>query len=58
MDGLNPELMRGSLELMVLSVLSDGSKYGYLIQQPEIRMNEQSRIAQEMSAPLRELLTV
>lgn len=33
MDGLNPELMRGSLELMVLSVLSDGSKYGYLIQQ-------------------------
>lgn len=33
MDGLNPELMRGSLEQMVLSVLSDGSKYGYLIQQ-------------------------
>jgi DNA-binding PadR family transcriptional regulator len=33
MDGLNPELMRGSLELMVLSVLSDSSKYGYLIQQ-------------------------
>lgn len=33
MDGLNPELMRGSLELMVLSVLSGGSKYGYLIQQ-------------------------
>ncbi|NQV26847.1 MAG: helix-turn-helix transcriptional regulator [Rhodopirellula sp.] len=33
MDGLNPELMRGSLELMVLSVLADGSKYGYLIQQ-------------------------
>lgn len=32
MDGLNPELMRGSLELMVLSVLADGSKYGYLIQ--------------------------
>lgn len=33
MSHLNPELMRGSLELMVLSVLSDGSKYGYLIQQ-------------------------
>jgi PadR family transcriptional regulator len=26
------ELMRGSLDLMVLSVLADGSKYGYLIQ--------------------------
>ena len=33
MDGLNPELMRGSLDLMVLTALSDGSKYGYLIQQ-------------------------
>jgi DNA-binding PadR family transcriptional regulator len=33
MSGLNTELMRGSLHLMVLSVLSDGSKYGYLIQQ-------------------------
>ena len=33
MDGLNPELMRGSLDLMVLSVLADGAKYGYLIQQ-------------------------
>ena len=27
------ELMRGSLDLMILSVLADGSKYGYLIQQ-------------------------
>jgi DNA-binding PadR family transcriptional regulator len=27
------ELMRGSLDLMVLSVLADGPKYGYLIQQ-------------------------
>lgn len=26
------DLMRGSLELMVLSALSDGAKYGYLIQ--------------------------
>ena len=33
MDGLNPELMRGSLDLMVLTALSDGPKYGYLIQQ-------------------------
>ena len=30
------ELLRGSLDLMVLSVLADGSKYGYLIQR-EIR---------------------
>lgn len=28
----SPELMRGSLDLMVLSVLAEGSKYGYLIQ--------------------------
>lgn len=33
MEPLSPELLRGSLELMVLSVLSDGPKYGYLIQQ-------------------------
>ncbi len=26
------ELLRGSLDLMVLSVLADGAKYGYLIQ--------------------------
>lgn len=29
---LNPELMRGSLDLMVLSVLAAGPKYGYLVQ--------------------------
>lgn len=33
MSSLNPELVRGSLDLMILSVLSDGSQYGYLIQQ-------------------------
>ncbi len=30
---LSPELLRGSLDLMVLSVLADEPKYGYLIQQ-------------------------
>ena len=39
MDALNPELVRGSIELMVLSSLSDGAKYGYLIQQ---RLRESS----------------
>jgi len=33
METLSPELLRGSLELMVLSVLADEPKYGYLIQQ-------------------------
>lgn len=33
MTSLNPELVRGSLDLMILSVLSDGAQYGYLIQQ-------------------------
>ena len=33
MSKFNPELMRGSLDLMVLSVLASGSKYGYLLQQ-------------------------
>jgi PadR family transcriptional regulator, regulatory protein PadR len=32
MARLNPELMRGSLDLMVLSVLAAGPKYGYLVQ--------------------------
>lgn len=32
MDAINPELLRGSLELMVLSTLSGGKRYGYLIQ--------------------------
>jgi PadR family transcriptional regulator PadR len=33
MAKLNPELMRGSLDLVVLTVLSGGKKYGYLLQQ-------------------------
>ena len=33
MEPLSPDLLRGSLELMVLSVLADGPRYGYLIQQ-------------------------
>jgi transcriptional regulator len=32
MDGFDSELWRGSLEMMVLSTLADGPKYGYLIQ--------------------------
>ena len=43
MPGLNPELMRGSLDLMVLSVLADGAKYGYLIQQ-RLRQSSQERV--------------
>ncbi len=39
METLNPELVRGSIDLMVLSVLADGPKYGYLIQQ---RLRESS----------------
>jgi PadR family transcriptional regulator, regulatory protein PadR len=31
-EKFNRELLRGSLDLMVLSVLADGAKYGYLIQ--------------------------
>ena len=33
MAKFNPELMRGSLDLMVLSILASGPKYGYLLQQ-------------------------
>jgi DNA-binding PadR family transcriptional regulator len=33
MAKLNPELMRGSLDLVVLTVLSGGRRYGYLLQQ-------------------------
>ena len=33
MTAIHPELVRGSLDLMILSALADGSKYGYLIQQ-------------------------
>jgi len=40
MEPLSPDLLRGSLELMVLSVLADGPKYGYAIQQ---RLRETSR---------------
>lgn len=31
-DVINPELLRGSFELIVLSTLASGKKYGYLIQ--------------------------
>jgi PadR family transcriptional regulator PadR len=37
---MNRELLRGSLELMVLSTLRDGAKYGYLIQK---RLNDVGR---------------
>ena len=30
---INSELIRGSLDLMILSVLADSPKYGYLLQQ-------------------------
>lgn len=33
MDRFSAELMRGSLDLMVLSVLTQGSQYGYSLQQ-------------------------
>ncbi|MEW4528148.1 helix-turn-helix transcriptional regulator [Maioricimonas sp. JC845] len=39
MDAFSTELLRGSLDLMVLAVLTDGPKYGYLIQQ---RLRESS----------------
>jgi PadR family transcriptional regulator, regulatory protein PadR len=32
-DTLNSDLLRGSLDLMVLSVLAEGPKYGYALQQ-------------------------
>ena len=44
---LDPELMRGSLDLMVLSALSDGPLYGYLIQQ---RLRDRSRERVEIQA--------
>lgn len=47
MDAINPELLRGSLELMVLSTLSSGKKYGYLIQ---TTLSESSHQAIEMKA--------
>jgi PadR family transcriptional regulator, regulatory protein PadR len=39
-EKFGPELMRGSLDLMVLSVLADGPTYGYLLQQ---RLRDASR---------------
>jgi DNA-binding PadR family transcriptional regulator len=33
MAKLNPELTRGSLDLMILTVLAGGRRYGYLLQQ-------------------------
>lgn len=47
MKSINPELLRGSLELMVLSTLSSGKKYGYLIQST---LWESSHEAIEMKA--------
>ena len=32
-ESYSPQLLRGSLDLMVLSVLASGAKYGYLLQQ-------------------------
>ncbi len=47
MTALNAELVRGSLDLMILSVLADGSKYGYLIQQ---KLKEASEELVELKA--------
>lgn len=40
---IDSELLRGSLDLMVLAVLADGPKYGYLIQQ-RLRDTSGSRV--------------
>lgn len=40
---IDSELLRGSLDLMVLAVLADGPKYGYLIQQ-QLRDTSGSRV--------------
>ena len=42
-DTFQRDLLRGSLDLMVLSVLADGAKYGYLIQS-QIRDVSQGRV--------------
>lgn len=42
-----PDLVRGSLDLMLLSVLAEGPKYGYLLQQ---RLKEASRSMVDMKA--------
>jgi len=43
MAKLNSELTRGSLDLMVLTVISSGRKYGYLLQQ-ELRDASRGRV--------------
>ena len=47
MAKFNPELMRGSLDLMVLSILASGPKYGYLLQQ---ELHDASRGAVDIQA--------
>lgn len=47
MAKLNSELLRGSLDLMVLSILLGGRKYGYLLQQ---ELREASRGMVDMPA--------
>lgn len=42
-DRFQRDLLRGSLDLMILSVLCDGAKYGYLIQK-EIRDASRERV--------------
>lgn len=42
-DKFQRDLLRGSLDLMVLSVLAGGKKYGYLIQK-EVREASRSRV--------------
>lgn len=42
-DSLDSELMRGSLDLLVLSALREGPKYGYLIQQT-LRQGSSARV--------------
>jgi len=42
-DKLSSELLRGSLDLMVLSALADGPKYGYMIQQ-QLRQASRSMV--------------
>jgi PadR family transcriptional regulator, regulatory protein PadR len=44
MDGFDSELVRGNLEMMVLSTLADGPKYGYLIQS-RLKDSSRSRIS-------------
>lgn len=41
--GFRRDLLRGSLDLMVLSVLMDGAKYGYMIQK-HLKQASQGRV--------------